>query len=164
MDKDKRLRDLIQHAYTNAPATQARFDKYGLLPDDIRGVADLQKLPILPKDAVIALQQANPPFGGLLAVPMSEVDHIFFSPGPLYEPSLPLDDPAWEMGSYSLRRAGFQPNEVVLNSLSYHLVPLRVASLYARSWEPASRVASRRRAATDNEARSNLAGPRPFPA
>jgi phenylacetate-CoA ligase len=107
----------------NAPATQARFDKHGLLPDDIRGVADLQKLPILPKDAVIALQQANPPFGGLLAVPMSEVDHIFFSPGPLYEPSLPLDDPAWEMGSYSLRQAGFQPNEVVLNSLSYHLVP-----------------------------------------
>ncbi len=120
---DNRLRDLIQHAYANAPATQARFDKQGLAPDDIRSLADLHKLSILPKDAVIALQQANPPFGGLLAVPMNQVDHIFFSPGPLYEPGPPEDDPAWEMGVYSLRQAGFQPGEVVLNSLSYHLVP-----------------------------------------
>jgi phenylacetate-CoA ligase len=120
---DERLRDLIEHAYANAAATQARFDKVGLVPDDIRGVADLQKLPILSKDAVIALQQANPPFGGLLAVPMNQVDHIFFSPGPLYEPGPPEDDSAWEMGMYSLRQAGFQPGEVVLNSLAYHLVP-----------------------------------------
>ena len=123
MNTDNHLRDLIQHAYSNAPATQARFDKHGLLPDDIRSITDLHKLPVLPKDDVIALQQTNPPFGGLLAVPMSQVDHIFFSPGPLYEPVPPEDDPAWEMGPYSLRLAGFQPGEVVLNSLSYHLVP-----------------------------------------
>ena len=123
MNIDKRLCEIIQHAYSNAPATQARFDKLGLAPDDIRGLADLHKLPILPKDTVIALQQANPPFGGLLAVPMNQVDHIFFSPGPLYEPGPPEDDPAWEMGPYSLQLAGFEPGEVVLNSLSYHLVP-----------------------------------------
>lgn len=123
MTIDDRLRNILQHAYTNAPATQARFDKHKLSPDDIRGVADLHKLPILPKDDVVALQQANPPFGGLLAVPMNQVDHIFFSPGPLYEPGPPEDDPAWEMGPYSLQLAGFAPGEVVLNSLSYHLVP-----------------------------------------
>ena len=123
MNTDIRLHNLIQHAYTNSPATQARFDKHGLLPGDIRGVSDLYKLPILPKDTVVAMQQTNPPFGGLLAVPMSQVDHIFFSPGPLYEPGPPKDDIAWEMGLYSLKKAGFQPGEVVLNSLAYHLVP-----------------------------------------
>ena len=81
-----RLRAIIQHAYKNASATKTRFDELGLAPDDIRGVADLHKVPILPKDAVVALQQAHPPFGGLLAVPVNQVDHIFFSPGPLYEP------------------------------------------------------------------------------
>jgi phenylacetate-CoA ligase len=122
-DINNRLHNLVQHAYNNAPATKARFDKLNLLPHDIQSVADLAKLPILPKDDVVALQQADPPFGGLLTVPIGEVGHIFFSPGPLYEPGPPEDDPAWEMGQYSLKTAAFEPGEVVLNSLSYHLVP-----------------------------------------
>ena len=120
---DERLRSLIRHAYENAPAVQARFDDAGITPDDIQTVADLEKIPVLPKDAVVAMQQADPPFGGLLAAPMSKVRHIFFSPGPLYEPDTG-DDDAWvAMALLALRKSGFTADDVVLNTLSYHLVP-----------------------------------------
>lgn len=107
----------------NAPATRARFAAAGLTPDDIQGVADLPKLPILPKDDVVAMQRSDPPFGGLLAVPPEQVTHIFFSPGPIYEPGPAKDDAAWDVAIEILKKIGFQPGDVVLNSFSYHLVP-----------------------------------------
>lgn len=120
---DKRLRSIIRHAYENAPAVQTRFDNAGITPDDIQTVADLEKIPVLPKDDVVAMQQADPPFGGLLAVPLHDVRHIFFSPGPLYEPDAG-DDAAWvDMALLALKKSGFTADDVVLNTLSYHLVP-----------------------------------------
>lgn len=123
MTRDERIRNLIQHAYENAPAVRNRFDKHGLTPADIQGVSDLIKVPILPKDDIIALQQADPPFGGMLGVPMSEVRHIFMSPGPIYEPDAGEDEAAASVTQSALSQAGFQSGDVVINALSYHLVP-----------------------------------------
>lgn len=122
-DVNQKIREIVAHAYANAPATRARFAAAGLTPDDIQGVADLPKLPILPKDEVVALQRSDPPFGGLLAVPPPDVSHIFFSPGPIYEPGPSKDDSAWDVAIEILKKIGFQPGDVVLNSFSYHLVP-----------------------------------------
>jgi len=83
---DTRVKETISLAYANSPEVRGRFDAAGLTQADIQNVADLTRIPVLEKDDVIALQKANPPFGGLLAVPVTEVRHIFFSPGPLYEP------------------------------------------------------------------------------
>lgn len=118
-----RLRELVAWAYENAPAVKGRLDRAGVRPQDIETAADLAKIPVLTKDEAVALQQADPPFGGMLAVPLSEVSHLFFSPGPLYEPAPAADDPAWEMGVEALRRGGFTADDVVLVSLSYHLAP-----------------------------------------
>jgi phenylacetate-CoA ligase len=123
MNLDKKIRETVANGYANAPAFQARFDKAGLQPADIQGVADLAKVPIQDKDSIVALQQMNPPFGGMLAVPESEISHIFFSPGPIYEPAPERDESAWDVAVESLRRCGFQAGEIVLNSFSYHLVP-----------------------------------------
>jgi len=82
--RDARVAATVAHAYANAPAIRTRFEQSGLTPDDVQSVADLAKLPVQPKDTLIALQQSDPPFGGMLAVPMSEVRHIFMSPGPIY--------------------------------------------------------------------------------
>ena len=120
---NQRLAAFVAQAYANAPAVTARFDAAGLSPDDVRSVADLDKVPILPKDAVVALQQANPPFGGLLGVPMSQVRHIFFSPGPIYEADAGDDDSLLRMAQAALTGSGFLAGDVVLNTLSYHLVP-----------------------------------------
>lgn len=120
---DERIHAQIAHAYANAPATRKRLDAAGVTPDDIRGVADLAKIPVLPKDALVGLQQSDPPFGGLLAVPLAEIRHIFLSPGPLYEPDAGHDPSILAMAQEALARSGFAAGDVVLNTLSYHLVP-----------------------------------------
>ena len=124
MSLEKRLIEIIHHAYEHAPAMRQRFDDAGLTPGDIHTIADLEKLPVLSKDAVAAMQRDNPPFGGLLAAPLSEIRHIYFSPGPLYEPDASQHDPTHiPMIQEALRQSGFAPGDVVLNTLSYHLVP-----------------------------------------
>lgn len=120
---DERLRETIRFAYEHAPAVKERFDQAGIEPTEIKGVDDLARVPVLPKDEVVAMQQANPPFGGLLAAPMSKVRHIFFSPGPLYEPDVGENDSLRRMAEYCLTQTGFAAGDIVLNSLSYHLVP-----------------------------------------
>ena len=124
MDLESHLRDIIHHAYRHAPAVRARFEAAGLTPEDIQTIHDLEKLPVMSKDEVVHLQRSNPPFGGLLAVPLTEVRHVYFSPGPLYEPDATRHDPTHlAMIQEALHRTGFQPGDVVLNTLSYHLVP-----------------------------------------
>jgi phenylacetate-CoA ligase len=120
---DQHLQEFIQHAYTNSPAFRARLDGAGVRPERIATNDDLNRIPVLTKDDAVALQQADPPFGGMLAAPLSAVSHIFFSPGPLYEPGPEPDDAAWDIAVRMLREVGFSAGEVILNSLSYHLVP-----------------------------------------
>lgn len=120
---DKRVRETVAQAYANAPAVRARFQAAGLKPDDVQSVLDLHKVPVLSKDELVSLQQATPPFGGMLGVPLSTVRHIFLSPGPIYEPDAGDDESLSAMAQEALRRTGFAPGDVVLNTLSYHLVP-----------------------------------------
>lgn len=120
---DERLVDAIHHAYDQARAVRARFDLAGITPDDIRTVDDLNRVPLLTKDEAVALQQADPPFGGMLGVPLQMATRLFFSPGPLYEPGPSPDDPIWEAAQAAFVRAGFDETDIVLLSLSYHLSP-----------------------------------------
>ncbi len=120
------IRNFIQHAYANAPAVKAILDGANLSPDDIQMVADLDKIPVTSKDRLVELQQADPPFGGFLAVPFEEIQHVFFSPGPLYEPHAgesAVADTVREM----LAIAGFEAGEVVINTFGYHLIPTGLA-------------------------------------
>jgi phenylacetate-CoA ligase len=121
--KDEHLQDIIAHAYANAPAFRVRLDGAGVRPEQVRTVDDLAAVPVLTKDDAVALQAADPPFGGMLAAPLSAVSHIFFSPGPLYEPGPAEDDAAWDVAVRLLREVGFGAGDMILNSLSYHLVP-----------------------------------------
>ncbi len=124
MTLEDRLREIVHYAYEHAPAVRRRFDDAGLKPEDIQTIQDLDRLPVLSKDAVVALQREQPPFGGLLAVPLDQIKHIYFSPGPLYEPDATDHDPTHvPMVQEALRRSGFEPGDVVINTLSYHLVP-----------------------------------------
>ncbi|HFE66452.1 MAG TPA: phenylacetate--CoA ligase family protein [Chloroflexi bacterium] len=122
-DLDAKLREAVAWAYEQATAVKTRFDEVGIKPSDIQTTADLVKIPILPKDDIVALQQAAPPFGGMLGVPREQLSHIFFSPGPIYEPAPAPDEEAWDVAIEALKLSGFQPGDVVLNSFSYHLVP-----------------------------------------
>lgn len=123
MTMDGRVRALIRHAFDHAPAVRSRFLAAGLTPDDVQGAADLDRVPVMPKEQIAALQQANPPFGGLLAAPYDQVRHIFMSPGPIYEPDAGDDTTTVEMAALAMRQSGLRAGDVVLNCLSYHMVP-----------------------------------------
>lgn len=50
--QDKKLRNLINHAYRNVPYYRELFDQRGIRPEDIRTSDDLVRLPILTKDII----------------------------------------------------------------------------------------------------------------
>ncbi len=50
--QDRRLAQIVGHAYRNVPYYRSLFERLGLTPADIRTVADLQQLPILTKETL----------------------------------------------------------------------------------------------------------------
>ncbi len=51
--QEKKLRKLIRHSYDTVPYYRELFDSLGLVPDDIRSVDDLKKLPVLDKVTLV---------------------------------------------------------------------------------------------------------------
>lgn len=120
---DAKLRQFVAQAYRNSPATKARFDAAGLKPAQLKRVADLEKLPILRKDDLVRMQQAQPPFGGLVSTKaLQNIHHIYLSPGPLFEPDSGESE-GLKRGAAVVKDLGFGRGDIVLNTLSYHLVP-----------------------------------------
>jgi phenylacetate-CoA ligase len=93
----------------------------GVDPATVSSRAALAKLPVTRKSALMELQKASMPFGGLNATPSSGLARIFVSPGPIYDPEGRRAD-FWRTAR-ALFAAGFRPGDVVLNCYSYHLTP-----------------------------------------
>ncbi len=81
----------------------------------------LARLPVIRKSDLVAAQGAHPPYGGYTPAPPGEMEHIFQSPGPIYEPGRTTHD-WWRMGRF-LHAAGIGRGDIVQNCFSYHLVP-----------------------------------------
>lgn len=79
---------------------------------------ELAGLPVLRKSDLVAWQAENPPFGGMA---VSNVAHVFQSPGPIYEPGGVSHD-WWRMGRF-LHAAGIGQGDIVQNCFGYHLTP-----------------------------------------
>ncbi|MCW5752894.1 MAG: AMP-binding protein [Alphaproteobacteria bacterium] len=90
-------------------------------PAAIDGREALAALPVTRKSELKALQAAAPPFGGLAALDLSLMAHVYQSPGPLYEPDGALRD-YWRFAR-SMWAAGVRPGMLVHNTFSYHLTP-----------------------------------------
>ena len=118
----QRLRSIVAHAYHHAPRVRRMLDAAGVAPGDVRGLEDLERIPVLRKEALPALQAEEPPFGGLLGVPRERLARVFMSPGPIFDPQGQAED-FWRFRN-ALAAAGFRRGEVVHNSASYHLTPL----------------------------------------
>jgi len=114
---EERMREIIDYAYEKAPAVKERFDKAGIKPKDIRTVKDMEKIPMLRKDDLIALQKESPPFGGYLAVPLDNLERIYQSPGPIFDPQRKRGFGGGGMGP------DFGKGQIVMNTWSYHITP-----------------------------------------
>lgn len=74
--QSERLVKTVKHVYDNVKFYREKMQKIGLLPEDIKGIEDLNKLPFTTKDDL----RDNYPFG-LFAVPHSEIVRIHASSG-----------------------------------------------------------------------------------
>ena len=118
---EDRLRRTVAHAYANAPRFRLAMSAAGLAPHDVRRLDDLARLPLTAKDELPALQAADPPFGGLTAVPARSLQRIFASPGDIFDPQGQGRD-FWRFRP-ALAAAGFRAGDIVLNTFAYHLTP-----------------------------------------
>jgi phenylacetate-CoA ligase len=84
----------------------------------LTSLADLARLPVLRKSALVEGQKAAPPFGGIR---VQNVAQVFQSPGPIYEPGGVGHD-WWRLGRF-LHATGIGRGDIVQNCFSYHLVP-----------------------------------------
>jgi phenylacetate-CoA ligase len=117
----ERLRAAVTHAYDHSPHFRRRLASAGLAPAAIRDVEDLVGLPLLKKSSLPDIQRQDPPFGGILAVPLSEVSRIYQSPGPIYDPEGPGPD-YWRMAR-AFYAGGFRAGDLVQVTFAYHLTP-----------------------------------------
>lgn len=90
-------------------------------PAQIDSVAALARLPVLRKSELGQAQAQEPPLGGVAPAGLQGVEHIFQSPGPIYEPGRTTPD-WWRMGRF-LHAAGLGAGDIVHNCFSYHFVP-----------------------------------------
>lgn len=121
------LRWIVAHAYDHAPAVKQKMDKAGVKPSHIQTTADMQKIPITPKEGLVALQKASPPFGGFLAVPLDRVEKICVSPGPIYIPYAD-NDYAREGGEH----LGLRRGDILVNTFAYMANPTHAIEAQAK--------------------------------
>ncbi len=118
---DDQTRDLIAHAYQYAPAITAQLNAVDLTPDDVQSTDDLAKIPVISKDDLVKIHQENPPFGGFLTVDPDTLPRVYISPGPIFDPQPPPDDPSLMLEPFQYIGAG--KGDRVLNTFTYHLTP-----------------------------------------
>ena len=115
---NKRLAKMVLLGYEKSGRVKKIFDEQNIDPRKIKTINDLEKLPIISRERLVNLEMEEPPFGGFCAKDV-EIDRIFTSPGPVYEPHLSEKEPIWARGFYA---AGFRKGDIILNTFSYHMV------------------------------------------
>jgi len=118
---DQRIQELVEHAYNNAPSIKKLMDDAGVTPADVQSATDLAKIPVLSKDSLVEIHQANPPFGGFLTIDPADLPRIYISPGPIYDPQPPSDNPDALLAPFQY--IGMGRGDRVLNTFMYHLTP-----------------------------------------
>ena len=119
---DLETRSADQRQAEQAALLRTRLASITYAPADWRAMAaevrnpdDLVNLPVLRKSELSAWQKENPPFGGIA---VSNLAHVFQSPGPIYEPG-GIGHDWWRMGRF-LHAAGIGKGDIVQNCFGGH--------------------------------------------
>ena len=103
----------------NAPAL-ARLLR-DVEPEAVQSRAELARLPVIRKAELSEAQKKKPPFGGFTTRHPHEFNHVFQSPGPIYEPGQ-IDADWWRLGRFAFA-AGLGSSDILQNCFGYHLTP-----------------------------------------
>ena len=122
-EREKALMNALPQQIAHAKASAPFFSTWlkDVDPSTVTSRSALARLPVLRKSMLGEVQKKNPPMGGLIAVPMTKVRHIFMSPGPIFE--IDTDEPDYFRGARAMFSGGFRPGHIVYNTFSYHLTP-----------------------------------------
>jgi phenylacetate-CoA ligase len=122
-EREKALMQALPQQIAHAKAAAPFFASWlkDVDPAAVTSRSALAGLPVLRKSVLGEVQKKDPPMGGLITVPMSQVRHVFMSPGPIFE--VDTDEPDYFRGARGMYAAGFRPGHVVYNTFSYHLTP-----------------------------------------
>lgn len=112
------LSEMVSLAYEKSSRIKKMCHDLKVDPSTLMTRTDFEMFPIISRAYLIECESAEPPFGGLQN-PDAEMDRIFISPGPVYEPHLSEEDPLWARAYFA---AGIGSKDVVLNAFSYHMV------------------------------------------
>jgi phenylacetate-CoA ligase len=117
----RRLAATLRRAYEAIPAIRAKFDLYGVHPDDFRTLADLRRFPFTAK----ADLRTNYPFG-LFAVPKNQLARVHASSGTTGKPTVVgythNDLGMWsEVVARTIRAAGGRAGMIAHNAYGYGL-------------------------------------------
>ena len=128
---DERTRDLsvqLPSQIKNAKENSKAFKEIlkGVAYQDITSIESLSKLPVLRKSELVKLQAQDPPLGGLISGSVQDLNQIFQSPGPIYEPGMVKKD--WWRSARALNAAGIGKGDIVQNCFSYHFTPAGMLS------------------------------------
>ncbi len=116
-----RLKQTLNHAYSNSPVYRAKFDAHGVHPDDLNSLEDLAKFPFTTK----ADLRDNYPFG-MFCTPMEQIVRIHASSGTTGQPTVvgytQQDIDTWAtVGARSIYAAGGRPSDKVHVAYGYGL-------------------------------------------
>jgi phenylacetate-CoA ligase len=118
---DRKVREVVKHAYENASAFTDLMKRVGAQPGDIKGAADLADLPVTEKSELVKLQQENLPYGGFCGAGPEKLRRIYVSPGPIYEPGEAVyEDDRWAQSFYA---AGFRAGDMAQVTFNFNMVP-----------------------------------------
>jgi len=118
-DLEKLLPAILLHARDNTIAYKEILKEFDL--KKFTSLKSLVELPITRKSLISEAQGRAPPFGGYTTGTASSFEHIFQSPGPIYEPGRTTSD-WWRMGRF-IHALGIGNSDIVQNCFSYHMTP-----------------------------------------
>ena len=115
---DERLSAVVANAM-KAPGYAKHLA--GVDPAQVTSREALAKLPLLRKSDLVALQKADPPFGGFNTLAPGQAKRILMSPGPIFEFES-MEGDVYGSGR-AVFAAGIRAGDIAINCFSYHLTP-----------------------------------------
>ncbi|GAB6185189.1 phenylacetate--CoA ligase [Thermopirellula anaerolimosa] len=117
----ERLKRTVHRAYTSVPFYRRKFDELGIVPEDVRSLEDIVRLPTTVKNDL----RDNYPFG-LFARPMEDIVRLHASSGTTGKPIVVAytksDLETWsEVMLRTFAAIGLNENDIIQNSYGYGL-------------------------------------------
>lgn len=116
--QNQQLAEMVSLGYNSSTYIKKLFDDLQIKPTEIKTLDDIQNIPVISREKLVELEMSSPPYGGLTPAG-AEIDRIFISPGPVYEPHLHDADYLWARAYFA---SGIRKGDIVLNAFSYHMV------------------------------------------